>query len=369
MRMTHIIAPGPLAGAEKVVLSGAAAQRARGHDVGVLLLQETRCPEHAARFAELARARGLPVSMLSVAARLDLRALGALHDMLGAMRADLLHVHGYKALCYTLTAGIGITAPIVASHHGDTDHNPLVTAYSMLGRWLYSRIACVIAVSTVSAAALVRGGVAKARVRTVPNPVELQVRPRIEPAADGPVRALFLGRLSREKGLDVFLRALASSAQSNITLSVAGDGPMRDPWQALCAELGLQSRVRFLGHCADIPGLLAGTDLVVMPSWREGLPVALLEALASGVPVFASGVGGIPEVLQGSAAGRLLPAGDPDAWAKALSELPSALPSMQRAALQRAPDVRATYSPLRWAEDVTRCYQQAVSEYGLDSIR
>ena len=144
----------------------------------------------------------------------------------------------------------------------------------------------------------------------------------IDPAAFIPAthrgrgsRLLFVGRLAAVKGLPVLLRAVAELRETNpdVKLSLAGDGPDRPRLEAMAREQCIADRVRFLGYQsqAQVRQLLRETDLFVMSSFAEGVPVVLMEAMAAGVPVVATRVAGIPELVEDGVSGFLVPPGDP----------------------------------------------------------
>jgi glycosyltransferase involved in cell wall biosynthesis len=108
---------------------------------------------------------------------------------------------------------------------------------------------------------------------------------------------------------------------SDAEFLIAGDGPRRDELEALARRLGIDRRVRFLGHCEDVPDLLASSDLFVLPSRSEAFPNAVLEAMAAGLPVIATRVGGIVELIEHQRTGVLVPPDDPRALGFALLDL------------------------------------------------
>jgi glycosyltransferase involved in cell wall biosynthesis len=128
------------------------------------------------------------------------------------------------------------------------------------------------------------------------------------------------GRLEPVKGHDVLLAAFAKLSDQEVRLAIAGDGSQRAALETQAAALGIGSRVRFLGHCADMASLLPAFDLFCLPSRAEGLPLSVLEAQATGLPVVASDVGGVREALC-PATSRLVPAGDADALAAAIADV------------------------------------------------
>lgn len=136
---------------------------------------------------------------------------------------------------------------------------------------------------------------------------------------------LFAGRLVKEKGVDILLRAVSllekSAEISNWHLIIAGDGVERARLTSLCSELNINEKVSFLGDRDDIPELMAASNLVVLPSRWEGLPLVLLEALAAGVPVVANNLGGVPEVMKNGVEGYLTPLENPQAMKEAITRI------------------------------------------------
>ncbi|MBT8451121.1 MAG: glycosyltransferase [Deltaproteobacteria bacterium] len=356
--MSHIIAPGLMAGAENVVLHGCTALVANGHELSLLVIVDERCREYGETFLETARKRSIPAEAIEVRGRVDLRALMKLRARFSARRTEIVHAHGYKALAYAMLAR-NRRLSLVVTHHGETGHDRLARFYEGLARTLYSRVDCVFSVSSATTELLVAAGVPRAKLRTVPNPISLPP-PSSDPGA-GPSKGalLFVGRLSKEKGLDVLLRALASSRTPNhLTLDVAGDGPCADEWKALCSKLGLDRRVRWLGVRSDIPALLAEAQALVLPSLREGLPLAVLEAGSSEVPVLASRVGGVPEAVWEGETAVLIAPGEVDEWVNALEAFPAQAETLRNGARRRGAEIRARHAPERWAERTTRHYRE-----------
>ncbi len=176
-------------------------------------------------------------------------------------------------------------------------------------------------------------GVRPDRVEVMPNGVDGAVfapRDRMEARAAlgiGPGRVVVcVSRLSHEKGIDVLVDAFAKLADPALRLYVVGDGVERAPLAARIKSAGCEERITLVGtrpH-AEIPRWLAAADVAVLPSRSEGMPNAVLEALASGRPVVATAVGGTRELITSRDTGRLVPAGDADALAGAIQEAVSA---------------------------------------------
>ena len=185
----------------------------------------------------------------------------------------------------------------------------------------------------------------KKPVEMVPNGVDLQrFCPTAASRQNGALRVLFAGRLVRQKGADYLIRAveqLIRNAQADIELVIVGDGPEEPALRQLTQQLSLTQRVHFAGWVGrdDMPGHYRSADLFVLPSFEEGMPNVVLEALACGLPVIATNIYGNRELVTHGHNGLLIPPGDSEALAQALLTLtrePEARRSMGLLARQRA---------------------------------
>jgi len=169
---------------------------------------------------------------------------------------------------------------------------------------------------------VVHNGIRLERFLNVPADSRTRVRESLGIAADSPVLAM-IGRFYREKGHLDMVRMMAgiTSRCPNAVLLLVGDGPDRAACEGLAEQLGLTARLRFLGQRGDLPELLSASDLVVMPSHTEGLPIAAIEALACGKPVVGFDVGGMSEVIEHGKCGVLVKARDMQAFVSAVVSL------------------------------------------------
>jgi len=211
-----------------------------------------------------------------------------------------------------------------------------------IARWIARRQPSVVSLSTATARNLAAAGFDTARMRFIPNGVDTE-RFRPLASADGPwspppewpkrgTIAVTVGRLVPAKGLDLLFHAWRSAvaAAPDATLVIVGDGPLRQECEAAVASLGLAESVRFLGTRRDVPEILRRSDVYVSSSRTEGMSNALLEALASGLPLVATRVGGAEDTVDDRVNGVLVPEGDVAALASALAEL-LASPEKRRA--------------------------------------
>ena len=235
--------------------------------------------------------------------------------------ADLIHGHLTRGAWYTGLAARLAGLPNVATAHSDN-----------AGKH-FGRADRIIAVSQAVADFLARRGYSPGRIRMVhhgiadiaarlPGDVRTTTRRSLGLADDEPC-LLMAARIVPAKGHDTALQALARLADRRWTLLLAGDhhGDLGPPMQALARDLGIAERVRFLGLREDVPALLAASDVLLAPSRREALSLTLLEASACALPIVASRVGGIGEVVEDGASGFLVPPDDPAALAAALAPL------------------------------------------------
>jgi N-acetyl-alpha-D-glucosaminyl L-malate synthase BshA len=164
---------------------------------------------------------------------------------------------------------------------------------------------------------------AACEIEVIPNFVDLErFRPAAGPDPDGPPLAVHVSNFRPVKRVPWLVRAFArASAGTDARLVLVGDGPEQMACRRLVVELGLERRVRFLGERDALPELLAPADVFVLASDQESFGLSALEAMACGVPVVATRVGGVPEVVQDGLTGFLAPVDDPAAFAERLATL------------------------------------------------
>lgn len=299
-----------------------------------------------------------------------------------AAAVDLLHAHLGEDLAVVpiaLAAARRNRVPLVLTVHTSVRHTLSVTGarsalLKIVGGWWEQRgerhADQVIALTPRLARILTDHRVPADRIRVIPSGVrpELFAAPGVpDPLAGLPApRVVFLGRLHRQKNVDVLLRAAARLRFPGAHLVLAGDGPQRSRLADLCERLGLRGRVTFLGFIAHdrVPALLRGADVLVVPSRYEELGTALVEAMYCGVPVVATRTGGIPQVVVDGVTGLLVAPGDAAGLAEAIDRLlgdPWLRRRMGEHGRQRARDYRWD----RLARQVLDVYAAALGRPGL----
>jgi glycosyltransferase involved in cell wall biosynthesis len=180
-----------------------------------------------------------------------------------------------------------------------------------------------------------------------------------------------VARLSAEKGVDLFVRAAAQVAGtiSHVRFVVVGDGPDREELEALIDHLRLRSFLSMLGRRNDMPAQYASFDLLVSSSRKEGLPIAILEGMAAGLPLIATNVGDVPSVVRNDETGILLPPGDPAALVAAIVDLLRNREKRRRLGSAARQLVESEYSAERMANEYLDTYKAAVSASRHNSVR
>jgi len=367
----HLRSSGGLYGPERHLLELLPALRECGVESEVALLLRPRPAAAPHPVLEEAGVRGERVHATADPGRWPGAAAEAVSHLVATRRFRLLHAHDYKANAVALRVAARHRLPAVATFHLHTHASARLRLYELLDSWQLGRFDAVVAVAAALREAPGLRRVEPSRLAVVPNGIDSS---RMEEAAareksaaasllaaDGgaPV-ILAAGRLARQKGIDLLLRAVARLREQvpGLRLAVAGDGPEAPRLERLACELGVERRVRWLGARPEIAGLLSAADLVAVPSRSEGLPYVVLEALALGRPVVAAAVGGIPELVRDGEEGWLVPPGDAEALAAALAAALSAPREMARRASSGRDRVRVAFHARGMAELTAAVYRR-----------
>lgn len=280
------------------------------------------------RFAEEIRQAGCPVRQLQSTGRFS--RLNELRSVLRQRRIQILHTHNtWPHLYGTLTARLAGVPVVVNTRHGQRlGHGWRSRLPYRLASQFTDRI---VAVSDDAARLCCQAdGIPSRRVQRIWNGIDTDkfAMPERSRAAETgtasrPIRAISVARLSPEKDFPTLLRAVALAREQvpELTLQIAGNGPQMGELEALRRELQLEASVELLGDCSNVPQLLAGADLFVSSSLSEGISLTLLEAMAVGLPIVATAVGGNPEIVVEEETGRLVPSASPERLAEALQEM------------------------------------------------
>ena len=327
------------------------------------------------------RALGVPVTDLGMTARWRWDAFVRLYRLLRHERPIILHTWMFHADFPGRVLGRLAGVPIIVTSRRNENIGGAMR--ERFNRWTAHLDDRVVAVCELARLAEIeRAGVPPEHVVTVYNGVDVdefpvasaEVAARARRAMGIPAEAPLLGSLGRlhpQKGFSDLLAALAQVRQRipSVQLFLAGDGESRESLEAQARSLGLCEAVTFAGTRANVPEILAALDVLVLPSLWEGMPNAVLEAMAAGLPVVATAVGGTPEAVVDGVTGLLVPPQDPGALACAIERLlrdPDLRRTMGQAGRRRVEQHFDVWETVRQVEDL---YETLLREKGrfLDS--
>ena len=337
----HVLAPAAFGGLEQVVGALTSGLRHLGHDARVAAVLDRGTGDTP--LLKRLRDVGVPVTPLEVAPRAYLAERRRLRDVFRAVNPDVVHTHGYRADIQAGTVARAQTCPVVTTVHGFTEGDWKNRVYERLQRRALRKFDAVVAVSRPLRERLVAEGVPADRVHFLPNaappPITLLSRAAARARLGIPDDAFvagWVGRLSAEKGPDLFLEALARTAP-DVRGVILGTGPAYEALQELEEQRGLAGRLSWAGVVPDAGSLMAAFDCFVLSSRTEGTPIVLFDAMAGNVPIVATAVGGVPDVVSAGEASLVQPS-DPDALALAIAGIardPSSARSRAAAAHRR----------------------------------
>lgn len=371
MKVIHIIDALGWGGAQKLLLTFAETANQRGIETIVISL---RTDKNKSDIPEMLKARGAKVITLSYQKIFDPRTLPVLISLLKNEQADIVHTHLSHANILGCLAAKAVNVPAVATLHNtrNSEAGNLNLRFRIERFCLRNMATRVIAVGE-KVADVYRDLIRKDLLDIIPNSVSfgqrisLQKRTAIRTELAGsPDRIIVIavGRLRLQKGYDDMLTAFARVHKGchNAILVIVGVGPLFDSLKERTGSLGISEHVRFLGARDDVPQLLAAADVFVNSSHYEGLSIAMLEAMAAGLPVVATNVGDA-EVMLAAGGGLLVDAQNPDAFARVLEILLIDSEKMRSMGQVARECVERNYTADAWLDKLLACYALAQKKY------
>lgn len=346
MRLLAIIEASSITGPAKNLLEFARLARSAG--VETVLATFTR-EEKDNLFIRAARDSGICVEAISERGPFDPQTIRALASAAKRIGPDIIQTHAVKSHFLARRAGLPEVAPWLAFHHGYTWPTLKARAYNQLDRWSLRAARKVVTVSKPFRDELTVHGVKRERIEIVHNAIssgwgsrtghdeEAAALRNTLGLAESSRVILIVGRLSREKDHLTLLEAvrrLTSMARPGAFphLLIVGEGPERPAIEQRIAQFGLKEHVTLAGQQSSAEPYYRIADVAVLSSLSEGSPNALLEAMASGVPIVATEVGGIPEIVTNGESALLIQARDVEGMAAAIARVlfqePALVPAM-----------------------------------------
>jgi glycosyltransferase involved in cell wall biosynthesis len=314
---------------------------------------------------------GVPVHLFRLRKGLDIKGALAIAGFARENLVDIIHCHGYKAniLMGVLSRRIR-KVPYIVTIHGWTSSKSIgkMVAYEWLDAIIANRADCVIAVSEMMTKDL-KMKIAGLKPLVINNGIpclnfkdgEEYIINKLKEEGGGQDNFFLgaIGRLSLEKGFDLLIRAVAGvvSKGHKLSLALLGHGEERSSLERQVEALGLQGKVHFLGYVPEAYKYMKCFDAFVMSSRTEGLPITLLEAMQAEVPIIATAVGGVPEILEGGGCGRLIRSDDLSALVNAIVEAISSRKMLLARAQRAKIRVHKNYSVKVMEVKYRNCYE------------
>lgn len=319
-------------------------------------------------FLDMAKARNINVHRFYQRFTVDPLLVLQAYRIIKERGINIVQTHSYKSniLGFLLKRIFGI--PWIAFAHGYTGENKKVALYNRLDLWCYQHADLAVVVSEPLKRLLQSKGTNPKRIVKLPNAVDpKELTPqkdlqslRTQLSLDGrkPVMAV-IGRLSPEKGQIVFLQAFREARKhvQGLQALIVGDGQERDSLQQYCRDHNMDKDAIFTGHITNVGDYYRLIDLLVIPSYSEGLPNVLLEAMALGIPVISTKVGAVGEVLQGMEENMVSP-GDHQALAKRITTFLNDPDLRQHSITQARNIIARRYNPKMRAERLVSLYDR-----------
>jgi len=283
--------------------------------------------------------------------------------LVGERRIDVIHSHGRGATPYAAGARlIHRRARLVHTvHRADGD---LLSGRSVVREPALKAMDRIVAVSRAAADAFaVMNNADEAAIEIIPNGIDLDRFASARTAERTGCRLCSVANLSADKDPETLLKALAIVRQQRpaATLRIVGDGPRRGEIHAAVTDLGLTEAVELTGFRSDIPEILAEADVFMHAAHTEGLGIAVLEAMAAGVPVVATATGGLMEIVRDGETGLVVEPGDPEAMAAGVLRLLDNNGLRTSCVKQAAELVQTSFSVAAMCESYVRVYGELVS--------
>ncbi len=326
-------------------------------------------------FLVAAAAENVKVEVIPERNALDFGTLGRMRDLMRRIHPDVFQTHSVKSNFLACLSGLEKEYPWIAWHHGYTRPNAKQELYNQFDRISLRRARRVVTVTSAFLPELRAAGVPDRKVELIRNAIHPdwleQGPPSAAPEWSIPLRqagtriVLSIGRLSKEKAHADLIEAIAlfqnQSRAAKVHLVLVGGGYERENLVALARRLGVE--MTLAGHVENVRPYFSLGDVFVLPSHSEGSPNVLIEAMAAGIPILSTAVGGVGDILDNEKEALLVPPANPAALAAALARMlenQAMAAGLAAAARARA---RAELQPEPRALQIARLYRQVLGEW------
>ena len=276
-------------------------------------------------FKEEIEDAGISIWDLGLTFKFNLMGVIELIKLIKERKYDIIHVHLFPADVFAAIASLFLPRNIkwIFSEHGAHNRRRTLKIFKILDNFTYSRYSKIVCVSKQVEFALLNWIPSnKGKTKVISNAVPI---PKfLNPCSVKTYDILFVGRLVREKGIDILLKAikiLKNKYSKNLKIAIVGDGELKENLNNLTVELGVNKEVKFFGVRKDVKELMVSSKIFVLPSRWEGFGLVIVEAMSNMLPVIATNVGGVPELIENGKDGILVPPENPKALARAINSL------------------------------------------------
>jgi glycosyltransferase involved in cell wall biosynthesis len=328
-------------------------------------------------FTEAVAAAGIPLEIIKEHHRFDLKVIPQLSRIAEKVAPDIIQTHSVKSHFLLWLSGLQRRHKWVAFHHGYTNTDWKVRAYNQLDRGSLRRAERVVTMNRNFSQELMTQGVSAAKISVLHNSIHPDwlgeineddtkaLKTGLKIAADEKM-ILTVGRLSQEKGMSDLVEAVwhlrKARPDFKAKFVIVGDGPEKANLISLTARRKILNAFIFTGQLNDVRPYFAAADLYLLPSHTEGSPNALLEAMTAQLPIIATNVGGVPEIITHREHGLLVAPHHPSAMATSICELIDHPEFAAQLAMKARSKIMNHYSPEIRFQKLVEVYRQILFE-------
>ena len=300
------------------------------------------------------------------------------YRLLKREKFDLIHTHGYRADVIGVILCKLTGLPIISTCHGFISNDRNLKIYNTLDRFSLRFFNKIITVSDSIKNDLIKNGINESKIIVIQNAVEEKIEDEIFFYNRKEKRQLlnikedefvlgYIGRLSEEKGIRYLIESSSILNDLNIPIKVLiiGQGPQQKELEDLAREEGIESKIILTGFQNEIETWFPSIDIFVLPSLTEGTPMALLEAMAYGIPVVASAVGGIPKIINSGKNGILVSPSEPEEIARAVSSICLKKDLYNRLSKMAKQTIKSKFNINEWANRIESVYNEIFDKQDL----
>lgn len=319
--------------------------------------------------------KGIPIISIGRKSRFDIRGFFVLRNLINTFKPDIIHSHKYGSnVIARITKLTFRKFPILICHEHTWSYNPKERTRIIINKLLSPLSDAIIAVSENDKKSLIEiEGLPADKISVIYNGIDFQrLMPSVEIADFLPTIgldnssfiAVVLAKLHSQKGHEVLFKALTQIiiTNQNFQLLVVGEGVLEASLRELAHDLNIDANIKFLGFRSDIGNILAACDLVILPSFFEGHPIALLEAMAAGKIVIATNVGGVPEVIQDGKTGLLVRANSIADLVEKTNEVINNFDDYKLMGAEASKDIRSKFSIEKSISEYLELYSELLNK-------